>query len=387
MAGEIVSVVVGGVTYRGFEQVKVRGGVKEAARSFELKVAAEAGPSAVASIFQPFTPVQIFAAMEGGGSGSDDDDLGDLVFTGYVDRYRPKLSKSEAHITISGRAKGQDAVDSSVEHRKSDYVNQTSLAIAQDQDIFGIGFSIDAGLTLTPQDRWRPNPGQTLFHSLDALSHDDECTMAGQPDGSIKMTQAGVNPPRQPTPLIEGVNILVGEADFNVSGRHSSVNVHGQAAYGNGAQNTQISATATDQTVPRTRPIHIHHHHHTDQGRISRKATHHRDHEAGNAIKATITAQGWHDDSGMLWTPGNVVWTESPFLALAQDMLIEAVEYMQDDKEGSLTKLELVDPRAHGGQGGGVNQSGKSWNMDSSDAQPSLATPASAEPPQGSGLF
>lgn len=374
MAGVIVSVVVGGQTYTGFEVVKVRASVKQAARSFALKIAAENGPDATASIFQPFTQLQIFAAIADGSADGQGGSGQVQLFDGYVDKYKAKLSKQEASIDVEGRSKGQDVIDSAVDHQKSDYVQKSPLDIAQDQDVFGVGFSAD--FPMTQVDRWRPNPGASVFHSLDQLCHDAQCTMAGQADGSIKMTQAGVSPPRQPTPLIEGQNILTIEGDIDVSDRHSSVTAHGQAAYGNGAQNTQISSTATDSTVPRKRPHHIHHHHHTDQNRITLKAQNHRDKEAGNGIKASVTVQGWHDDSGMLWTPGNVVWLESPFAAIVQDMLIESVDYEQDDKNGSLCKLSLVDPRAHGGQGGGVNKSGKSWSMDSSDAAP--AAPSSA---------
>lgn len=389
-AGEIVTVVVGGQSYTAFETIKVRAGVKKAARSFALKIAAEAGPDATASIFQPYVPVQIFAMVDDGSAGGQGGQGGgDLIFTGYVDKYKAKLSKHEAYIEIEGRSKGQDIVDSSADHQKSDYVQKTPLDIAQDQDVYGVGFSAGPGLNLTPVDQWRPNPGQPLFHALDQLCHDAECTMAGQPDGSIQMTQAGAAPPRQPTPLIEGVNILIIEGDLDVSDIHSDVTAHGQAAYGTGAQNTQISATASNSTVKRKRKLHIHHHHHTDQNRISLKAKNHRDKEAGNGIKASVTVQGWHDDSGMLWTPGNVVWLQSPFAAIVQDMLIESVDYTQDSKEpGSLCKMELVDPRAHGGQGGGVNKSGPSWQMDSSDAQPaSPSSTADTSAPGAPGLY
>lgn len=358
-SSELVTVAVGGSTYQGWEKVKLRASVKEAARAFELTIAAAAGPAATAAIFAPFTPLQVFAT-------------GELVFTGYVDRYKPKLGagkgREEAQIVVSGRAKGQDAVDSAVEHRKPDYVNQTLLQIARDQDQFGIGFSVDPSVQLTPFDRWRPEPGQYLFEALDQLAHDEECTMAGQPDGSILFTRAGVAPKRQ-AGLTEGSSsVLEWEGDLSVAGLHSQIHVHAQAAYGNGVQNTQISVAAANAKVPRSRPLHIHHHRHTSRSRLLSKATHHRDHEAGDGIRAAILAQGWRDDAGALWAPGNKTFLDSPFLAIVQDMLIESVDYEQDDKQGSRATLHLVDPRAHGGTGGGVNQSGSMWGMDSSKA-------------------
>lgn len=371
MGSEIVTVAVGSGRYTAWEEVAIRASVKAAARAFELKIAAELGAAATASVFQPYAAVQIFAVAAQGPSSSVSAGGGDLLVTGYIDHYKGRLTKKEAFILIPGRSKAQDAIDASVEHRKSDYVNQTLLQIAQDQDQFGVGFALDPSVTLAPIDRWRPNPGETLFEALDPLCHDAECTMAGQPDGSVLFTAAGVNPPRQSGMLVQGdAAVLEWDGDIDVSGLHSKIHVHGQAAYGNGAQNTQISVRATNATVPRNRPLHLHHHRHTSQARLLKKASHHRDHEAGNSIRARLKVQGWRDSGGALWTPGFKVWVESPFLAIVQDMLIESVTYKQDVREGTTSMLDLVDPRAHGGQGGGVNQSGSAWGMDASDAVP-----------------
>lgn len=355
-ATEFVSVTVSGTRYSSWEFVRIGAGVKHAAREFELRVAAEAGASATASAFQAFTPVSVYAG-------------GDLLLKGYVDVYHPRIGKDNADITISGRSKAADAVDCSVEHRKPDYVSRTLLQIAQDQDRFGIGFSVGEGVQLAPIPLWRPNPGETLFHALDRLCHDAQCTMAGQPDGSIKFVKAGVSPPRQAGALVEGVNIKIGDSVHDCSGRHSKTMVHGQGVKGSGAQSTQIMATAEDSTVPRTRELHVVNDADTDRDRTKKHARHHRDHQAGNGLRATITTAGWRDETGALWTPGNKVYVESPFLAVEQDMLIEHVAYTQDNgREGTQAILQLVDPRAHGGTKGAANKSGSTWNMDSSPA-------------------
>ncbi len=73
---------------------------------------------------------------------------------------------------------------------------------------------------------------------------------------------------------------------------------------------------------------------------------------------------------GVLVTqPGKLVWTQSPFLDIAQDMLIEKVQYTQSE-QGSIAILSLTDPRSYGGQGGGKgNKSGSEWEQDDSDAE------------------
>lgn len=350
-----VSASIGGTVYTGFEYAYVMGSVKEAARDFHLKLAEEFGGAQAAAAFQLFAPVKIFEGQ-------------DVIFTGYIDKRRPAFQKGSARIDISGRAKGQDAVDCSCIHATGTFTNQTPLQIAQALDKFGIGFSSDTQLDPVPQ--YQVQPGASLCREIERLCRDQQVTLSGQADGSIKITKAGANPPRQATPLREGQNIKLGSADFDGSNRFSIIYVRGQSSSGSGPDNLQIEATATDSTVPRYRPLVFLPDGDTDQGRAATRAVNRRDKAAGEGIRAKITTPGWRDDTGVLWTPGNKVWVESQFLGLAQDMLIECVEYEQDE-DGSLSHLSLVDPRAHGGQAGKGSQSGGEWNLDSSAAQDS----------------
>ena len=71
-----------------------------------------------------------------------------------------------------------------------------------------------------------------------------------------------------------------------------------------------------------------------------------------SAIQAEIATQGFRDDDGTLWTPGNLVWVESDFLGLTQVMLIKSARFVQSRDEGSMTYIGLVDPQAFGGKVG-----------------------------------
>ena len=76
----------------------------------------------------------------------------------------------------------------------------------------------------------------------------------------------------------------------------------------------------------------------------------------------------FRDESGKIWEPGKLVWVESAFLDIAQDMLIERVSYQQDDG-GSIATISLTDPRSYGGEGGKGNKSGSTWSRDNSEAE------------------
>ena len=44
-------------------------------------------------------------------------------------------------------------------------------------------------------------------------------------------------------------------------------------------------------------------------------------------MRAVARVKGWRAGSGMLWTPGNLVYVVSPILTLSQNLLIEGVVY------------------------------------------------------------
>ncbi len=99
----------------------------------------------------------------------------------------------------------------------------------------------------------------------------------------------------------------------------------GQRPFDHGEQNLEIEAEEEDSAVERYRPLIIVEDEDTTKDRSKKRAKNRRDRAAGNALKASIRVQGFRDDTGQLWEPGNLVWTESPFLDIAQDMLIEQV--------------------------------------------------------------
>ena len=355
MSLERVSVQVDGAAFADWEKVTVHAGIKDKARSCVILMNDRPGAPVWPVVFKSGAKIVVKAG-------------GDLSFTGFVDNREPRLTPENFKVTISARSKAQDAIDSSVDHTKPDYVNTHVAAVAQDQDAFGVGYSID----FKPDNfaRWRPNPGHTLFESLEPLCQEEGATMFGQPDGSVKITRAGANPPSQSGALIEGVNLWKMGATFDESGQHSKITEHGQSYKGNGGQAIAISASANNDNVTRTRPLHHHHDRDTDRGRLTKRAKRRRDAEQGEGIRAHGQTRGWRDTGGMLWTPGNKVFVKSPSLALTQDMLIESVAYDQDGKNsgGTIAHLSLVDPRAHGGKGGGVNKSGQAWGFDDSEA-------------------
>lgn len=356
MTIEVVTVKAAGQSFDAWEAVNLRASAGEAARSFRVTAAAIGGLAILAKLFPVGTPVDVLAGD-------------DLVCRGYVDSRRAALSKDRGEVQISGRSKSQDVIDCSAEHATGRLENVTLLEAANTlAEPLGVRFHSAETLGRLPL--IQITPGETLFGLLSRYVNDEGLTMAGRADGGIDFWRAS-KPKKHAGGLVEGQNLLSGDSTFSTRKRHSKHRVRGQRALGMGADDLGVEATAKDDTIRRHRPLITVMQDDIDHGRALKRARRNRDRAAGRGLTATVHVPSWRDEDGTLWSPGWLVWTESPFLGLCQDMLIEHVDYQQSGAESSGTKatLHLVDPRAYGGKKGKGAKSSEAWDMDSSDAE------------------
>ena len=342
--------------WTAFEDVRVRAAYNEAARSFEATLAAELGSSAVNRIFDVGTEVKISSN-------------GDLLCAGYVDTKNPHMDANEAWIAISGRSKSQDLIDGAAEHESGYFENKDPLEIANEvSSEYAAKWESDQ--QLEKLDQYKVQQGESCFRCIEKMTRDQGLTITGTAEGNAKITKPDGK--RHAGALVEGENIKIGDAYHNAANRHSKIIVRGQRPVGHDDESLWVEAIERDGSIKRHRAIIIVQDNDTTNDRAKKRAKNRKDRAAGNGLKATVTAQGFRDDAGTIWTPGYLIFTDSPFLDIRQDMLIEAVDYIQTEK-GSISVLSLVDPRAYGGQGAGGgkgNKSGSSWSFPSETSQP-----------------
>lgn len=333
---EIITVTLDGEEFRSWKSVKVTAGVaNNAARSFTLTAAAELGADETARKFKAGKSVEIRSN-------------GDLLLRGHVDRYKPRFSGKNAEITISGRSRSGDLVDNAAVHRTGEFRRRT-LAQAGQELARDYGVTVRTDQQLEPGD-YRVTPGETVFRFLERAARELGLALMGEADGSLLLTRGGKE--RMGSAIVEGVNLKEGEADHNFANRFRRTIVRGQRPEGSGAENTEVEAEAEDPEVPRNRTTVVVTGTDTSRTRARSRARNRRNRAAGNALRANVQLQGFRDEAGKLWEPNKLVFLESEFLQIAQDMLIETITYSQD-AQGSIVSLALVDPRAHDSQGSG----------------------------------
>lgn len=340
MGEEYVTILANGQTFDGFEQVRVTAAINEAAREFQIETTEFPGQFK----FPPGTAIEIRSN-------------GDLMVRGYVNAYQTSGEAKAHQISIRGRGKGQDFVDSSAEHKTGNFERKNAGQIARELDVYGIG--ITARVPLDPMD-WQIAPGETAFQTVERALRSDGATMMGEADGSISIVNASIAEPHFGA-LIEGQNIKSWQVSLTDGSKHSKYIVKGQSRRGTGSASLRVSEEESDSTVRRRRSRIILAEGDTDKRRAKSRAKHEKERQAGKSIKASVQVQGFRDINGKLYQPNRTVFVYSPVLMhLVRVMLIERVEFAQHSRSGSTTQLTLVDPRAYKGKSKGDRQRSRS---------------------------
>jgi prophage tail gpP-like protein len=341
---------------------------KDAARSFDAKIKhpflgqrqlidALAGSPPVTIRSQPSDGI----AMAGGGGG------GELILTGHVEKRSPRVAGEEKELSISGRSKTGDLVDSSHNHKTGELRDKNARdMIAELTQPFGISVEADGSLPVRKLARLRP--GETIFAFAERLARVDRVGLTDTPEGNLKLA----GPPKEAHAgaIVDGGTgpaIVDASGTLDDSKRFQEYSTRAQAPDGYAPAELEIEETARDSGVSRPRRRVI-----TPPEQISKeearaRAKHHRDRAAGKGITASITVVGWRDIAGKLWTPGLLIPVSIFDLGIEQVMMVESVSFKQSDK--TTATLELVDPRAHGGKGGKGGKSAKGWSLDGAGAE------------------
>lgn len=332
----------------------------EAARSFRAtltpKDATRAGIAAFAA------DVAALGAMLARGPACTLTASGDTVLVGWIDRYNPVLSSTAPRIVVEGRSKSALVVDASAIHTPGEWRGAKPAAIISElAGRYGVALA-DRSSGSVPRRLFRLTLGESALSASARLARVDGHLLTGAADGGLIYYRGVLG--RHAGGLVEGVNLGEGaEAIHDWSKRAKTQRVRGQKSRGAAKDDLEIDEAADDGTVTRPVEVIVVASEEIDAGAAARRAHWRRDQAAGEGLRVMVPATlGWRDAGGRLWEPGWVVWVESPYLGVAQEMAIEKVSARQSDA-GTTAHLELVDPRALGGEKGKGSKSGKEWEM------------------------
>lgn len=271
---------------------------------------------------------------------------GDLLLTGYVRDVNPSYNAdSDRSLSISFASKTVDATETSVDHKTGEVLDKSLPDVAREFDTLGIGIEDDGTFPVEP--RHKLVPGESLYDTVERRIRGRKGVIHDTPEGKLKLAS---KPEGQHSgSLTRGVNITNASATFTEQGRHSDVQVRGQATLGSEAPQLRGQAKAQDSGVKRKRPLILRHEGEALTDRMQSRAEWQVKRGAGQASTASITTIGWRDDGGMIWKRNFLVYVDDDWIGIKGMMVIKSVSLKQDDG-GTTATLSLADPRALGGE-------------------------------------
>jgi prophage tail gpP-like protein len=273
---------------------------------------------------------------------------GDLVLTGYVDRFVPSISSGQHSIRVMGRSKCCDLLDCSAEWPGGQISGSSALGIAQKlAQVYGITVqSSVSDLPVIPQ--FNLMLGESAFEIIERISRYSAVLAYDMPDGSLQLAQVGTA--TAASGFVEGQNVQHASIEYAMDQRYSTYQAFLQSMdvltdLGDGGN---LLYTINDPNVPRHRGLVII----AEAGSggndlAAKRANWEMTRRAGHSRRVRVMADSWRDSAGKLWAPNTLAHLSLPSLKLVSDtFLIGEVIYLRDVDQGTTAELVLMPPDA-----------------------------------------
>jgi prophage tail gpP-like protein len=277
---------------------------------------------------------------------------GDLVLTGFIDRYMPRYNKQSHRVRLIGRSKTQDIVDCSIDVDKTGWeikattIGQAAKVICQP---YNINVSLpdgDADLPGVLQQALWIYPGYTGYFLLEEMGRSVGMLIWDDAQGNLVISKGGTGG-RAGSGITEGVNAEMVEAVWAADARYASYRVLGQGP-DQVDNHINYSATASDPEAGKLRnrlriiPQEV-----PDPGAAFSKtrAQWEANRRWGRSRQVRVEVTGWRDGSGKLWAANSIASVNLPTAKVNEDRCVAEVSYLRDE-DGTRALLTLMPAQA-----------------------------------------
>ncbi|MDD9910180.1 MAG: Mu P family protein [Ahrensia sp.] len=302
---------------------------------------------------------------------------GETVLVGWIEKVDPKIDSEFAEVTISGRDKSGDLVDSAAASDGPGELKRVKLedAAAKIAQPFGLRVrsEVDTG---EPFERYPLDLTETGLSAIEKGARQRNVLVTSDGVGGIVITRTGSQ--NAPAALTLPGNVLEASASFSTEGRFSETIVRGQGEKAGGERRerpapqlwdshatdlsdrqptdgsatqrerrgTAITGRARDPEITRHRPkVHLTK---TQPDATANAAQNEADWRSrtsrANGEEATYTVHGF-GENGVLWKVNQLPDVSDSYLGIERPMLISRTVYRYD-AEGATTELTVTSPEA-----------------------------------------
>lgn len=391
-----VSLEVGGMRFEGWKSVRIKHAIENLAGTFTLDVSERWPDQTEAFTIEPGASCTV--------SIGDD-----VMITGYIDVVRVKATATEHTITIEGRDKTGDLVDCSAPSKEwldmafediaTELLDPYGIPLVTQVETSGAGYAPKKGKGKGKGGKSKKSPakaaaggggklprkasnsGETVHKLLDKMAKIQGVMLISDRLGGLMVTRAGLN--GDASDVLElGENMKAidyersfanlfseitvksqvngavagggGQTDGNINTKQSGVVARLSAAGGGqtttrfvGKQKSKASVTVSTAGVERYRPLMIVAEDQATDDRCLQRAMWEAGTREGKSKRIVVDVQGWRQSDGTIWEINTLVNMVCPFVKEDQDMLISGVEYLLDDKSGTICRMTIFAPEAY----------------------------------------
>jgi len=336
---------VNGDEFRGFDSSSVTSSMETVSSSFSFISTAQPGV---------VYPIKAGDAIEIEIDGTP-------RVTGFIDKVKVSYGKNKHNITLTGRDKLADLIDSTVGDTKQiiapisfssicrlilDGINLTDVAVINNVvDIadFEEGELISASV------------GDKAFQFLEKFARIRQTLLTTDGLGNLVIERGSTK--KLVTQLInipgnEFSNITDGDGTIDLTKRYNIYKCRGDLNISSGITDepfTNIASQqgeAIDTSIRNSRILEFNAEENSASGTCADRATWEANVRRARSIIATIILPK-HSANNELWIPNRLVDLNDAFLDIKAEMLIKSVTYSQSLSSGSTTKMDLITPDAY----------------------------------------
>ncbi|NPD67306.1 hypothetical protein HN018_06925 [Lichenicola cladoniae] len=335
-----LTITVGGMTFGGWQQVRVARGVEKMPSDFDVTLTERFPGQTQAVSVQPGQQCVVRLGR-------------DRILTGRIDRYSPSIGPEQHQVRISGRGNCRELVDCAAGFDQNGptggqlgnvYIKDIAAKLAAPFGITVKDTVTDPGM-IVPQ--FNIIFGETVFEIIDRCARYGARLAYEDTDGNLILAQVGTT--RAASGLQQGVNIQTASADFSMSDRFSDyyATTVGTDTLADVSDSGFIIGHETDKGVPDFRPTVVVSAEMQQGGTFiaTARARWEKARRYGRSQAVRITCDSWRDSAGTLWTPNTLVPISIPALKIDATWIIGEVSYVRGEG-GTTAELSLMPPEA-----------------------------------------
>ncbi len=346
----MITLEVNGSRFDGFTDISVNRNVENISGSFLFTATSD---NVTTFPIEVGSPCRVFIAN-------------DSVIDGFVESVQVSYDAGTHSLSIAGRDRTADVIDSSVVGKK-EFVGPIGLVdiitrTLTDNGIEGISVTDTTGgiASFKEGEFFSAEIGSTVFEFIEKYARKRQVLLTTDGDGNIVLARAGKTSAIATLQNIKnGVdnNILSGNINYDFTQRFNKYTMESQqnpSALSFGADvsvpNVPVqTGTDTDDHIRSSRQLQIMTGSSDTGGDLKNLATWHANLRRIRSADYSVVVQGFHQDEAAttLWIPNILVQVVDNFADVSATLLIKSVEYNFNITAGSTTTINLVDKDAY----------------------------------------